>query len=93
MQILQTVSVYVLKKKLCLLHPVAPFITEELWHHFKIKEENDIILSQWPRCNSKKIDNNSEDAMRILQDVITAVRSIRSRMGVPPAKKSDLFIF
>ncbi len=91
-QCFQVVSVAVLKDILCLLHPFAPFITEELWHHFKTKEEPDIILAHWLKGNNNWIDNTAETTMKRLQDIITSIRSIRNRMGVPPSKKADLFV-
>tara|TARA_Y100000588_G_scaffold393231_2_gene508324 strand:+ start:150855 stop:153494 length:2640 start_codon:yes stop_codon:yes gene_type:complete len=88
----QTVAVSILRQVLCLLHPFAPFITEELWHHFKTNNEDDIIKTPWPVHDKNKIDSEAEQTMTILQEVITSVRSIRSSMGVPPAKKADLVI-
>ena len=89
---LQSVTVSVLKQILCLLHPFSPFITEELWHQIKIEDEDDIIVTKWPECDENKIDVDAEDTMTLLQDIITSVRSVRSRMGVPPSKKADLVI-
>ena len=88
----QTVAVSILRQVLCLLHPFAPFITEELWHHFKTSNKNDIIKTPWPVHDKNKIDSDAEQTMTVLQEVITSVRSIRSSMGVSPGKKADLVI-
>ena len=63
-----------------------------MWHHFKTKNEDDIIKTPWPVYDKNKIDKEAEQTMAVLQEVITSVRSIRSRMGVPPAKKAELVI-
>ncbi len=89
---LQTVTVSVLRQVLCLMHPFAPFITEELWHQFKSEDEEEIILTKWPECDEKKINVDAEHTMMLLQDIITSVRSIRSRMGVSPSKMADIVI-
>ena len=81
-----------MRQILCLLHPFVPFITEELWHHFKIEAEDDIILTKWLECDENKINVEAENTMTLLQDIITSVRSVRSRMGVLPSKKADLVI-
>ena len=89
---LQVVAVSVLKQVLCLLHPFVPFITEELWHQFCNENEGDIILSKWPDYNKSEVDEDAEQMMDILKEIITSVRSVRNRMGVPPSKKANLII-
>ena len=89
---LQAVAVSVLKQILCLLHPFVPFITEELWHQFCNENEGDIILAKWPDYNKNKVDEDAEQTMDLLKEIITSIRSVRNRMGVPPSKKSDLII-
>ncbi|MDP7036988.1 MAG: valine--tRNA ligase [Candidatus Marinimicrobia bacterium] len=89
---LQVVAVSVLKQVLCLLHPFVPFITEELWHQFCNENEGDIILSKWPDYNKSEVDEEAEQMMDILKEIITSVRSVRNRMGVPPSKKANLII-
>jgi len=89
---LQVVAVSVLKQVLCLLHPFVPFITEELWHQFCNENEGDIILSKWPDYNKSEVDEDAEQMMEILKEIITSVRSVRNRMGVPPSKKANLII-
>ena len=88
----QVVSVSVLKQILCLLHPFAPFITEELWHQFCDEGEGDIIIEKWPDYNKNEVDDNAQQMMDILKEIITSVRSVRNRMGVPPSKKADLIV-
>ncbi|MCX5777869.1 MAG: valine--tRNA ligase [Elusimicrobia bacterium] len=74
-----------------LLHPIMPFITEEIWSHmaeldFRAKKGPTIALSSWPEVNPEKIDTTAIARMRALQEIVTAVRTIRSEMNVPPGK-------
>ncbi len=86
------VAVYVLRGILRLLHPYAPFITEELWQSFKPASAGDIIVSDWPQLNTGLIAEEIEQSMALLQEVITAIRTIRSRMNLPPGKKAQLVV-
>jgi valyl-tRNA synthetase len=87
----RAVSIKCIRTVLTLLHPFAPFITEELWHHFSEKESSDLIISNWVFEEDLR-DLNAEEDMSILKDLITSIRSIRSRMNVPHGKHSDLFV-
>jgi len=84
------VAIHVLKTVLSILHPFAPFISEELWAHIKDKDETDLIVSNWPEIDEKLIDENAEKEMTLLQEVISGIRTVRSRMNIPPTKKSEL---
>lgn len=88
----RSVAVYVLKKILALLHPYAPFITEELWSYFKRDDEPDLIIGNWPETADLQPDLENREDMGLLQDTITSIRTIRSRMNIPPGKKADLHI-
>ena len=81
-----------IRKILPLLHPYTPFITEELWSFFKIENEKDLIISPWPVVDKSAINEKIDNEMNILQDVISSVRAVRSRMNIPPSKKIDLKI-
>ena len=72
-----------------LLHPIAPFVSEEIWNHFKDNNENDIIISNWPK---KSDDDISYDKAQIsdFKEIVTAIRTIRSELNVPPSKKIDV---
>ena len=74
-----------------LMHPFTPFITEELWSFFKDKNQPDLIVSMWP--NGKyNFDDDVDGAMTVLQELITSIRAIRSRMNIAPSKNVDLKI-
>tara|TARA_X000001036_G_scaffold86736_1_gene78777 strand:- start:481 stop:2964 length:2484 start_codon:yes stop_codon:yes gene_type:complete len=81
-----------IRKILPLLHPYTPFITEELWSFFKIENDKDLIISPWPAVHKSSINEKIDNEMNILQDVISSVRAVRSRMNIPPSKKIELKI-
>ena len=81
----------VLKKILLLLHPVSPFITEEIWSYLKNKSDNDIIISEWPQLSEESIVDDSE-TMSTLKEIVTSVRTIRSELNILPSKKIDVLI-
>ena len=90
--ITRNITVRCIRTVLALLHPYAPFITEELWSHFKETDEPDLIVSPWPDYEDDWVNDQAEKDMLVLQNVITAIRSVRSRMNVSPSKKSDLVV-
>tara|TARA_B100002052_G_scaffold182389_1_gene166084 strand:+ start:5433 stop:8042 length:2610 start_codon:yes stop_codon:yes gene_type:complete len=68
-----------LEKILQILHPFMPFLSEEIWHLIK-KQDNDIIISNWPKA--KKIDNNILDEFKFLIEVIAGIRTIRKEQNI-----------
>ncbi|HBN45302.1 MAG TPA: valine--tRNA ligase [Candidatus Marinimicrobia bacterium] len=86
----RAVAVHVLRTIYKILHPYAPFITEELWAHVKEKADPDIIISPWPETDESFLNKRTEQDMSLLQEIVSGIRTVRSRMNVPPAKKSEL---
>jgi valyl-tRNA synthetase len=78
------ISKYVHRNIIILLHPYAPFVTEEIWSKIKNERDSDLIISRWPKVNKKWINQSAEQEMEILKNVISSVRTIRSQMNVPP---------
>ncbi|MDA0745304.1 MAG: valine--tRNA ligase [bacterium] len=87
----QCVLVHVLEGILRMLHPMIPFISEELWQQFPHKGEA-LIVAPWPSCDEERLDEAAEREMAMLQEVVGAVRNIRGTMAVPPGKRADLLI-
>ena len=86
----RSVAIHVLKTVLTILHPYAPFISEELWAQVKSTDDPDLIINKWPEIEMDKKDDAAEKKMELLQEIITGIRTVRSRMNIPPEKKSDL---
>ncbi len=89
------VATYVLDKILKLLHPYVPFVTEEI--HLQLTAgltgaPETITFGPWPKSDTTLIDIELDARLRQIQEVVTAVRSIRSEVNVPPGKKSDLYV-
>ena len=87
--IAQSVMVYVLKNILKLLHPFAPFITEEIWSQFS--ENELLIISSYPQINQKYIDRQSEDNIELIMQLVTSIRNIKIDLGISPKKKIDIY--
>ena len=90
-EIARTVALKCIRTILTLLHPYSPFITEELWSHFKKVDALDLIVAPWAKSESSQ-NETAESDMSLLKDIITSIRSIKSRMNVPPSKFSDLVV-
>jgi valyl-tRNA synthetase len=78
-----------------LLHPVMPFITEEIWHAMYDGKPplKSIALAAYPAADEKQIDLNAETEMAILQDLIVSVRNLRAELKVEPKVKVPIEIF
>jgi len=81
---------HVLKKGLQMLHPVMPFITEEIWEKIRIQGEPDIIVSEWPRVNGNFNFAAESDYTELFKELIYRIRNIRGEMNVAPDKKADV---
>ncbi|MCL5272134.1 MAG: valine--tRNA ligase [Gammaproteobacteria bacterium] len=87
--------IHVLDQVLKLLHPLMPFITEEIWHRTsKLTNENgnSIMLSSYPQIDEQFIDDTIEEELDWLKSAIQAIRTIRSEMSISPAKLIPLNI-
>jgi valyl-tRNA synthetase len=78
-----------------LLHPVMPFITEEIWHAIYDGKPplKSIALAAYPAANEEQIDLISETEMAILQDLIVSVRNLRAELKVEPKVRVPIEVF
>jgi len=78
-----------------LLHPVMPFITEEIWQAIYEGEAplKSIALAVYPQADEKQIDLAAETEMAILQDLIVSVRNLRAELKIEPRVKIPIEIF
>lgn len=79
------VAIYVLRDIMKMLHPYAPFISEEIWQQVKLADEPDLITAPWPEVNQGFHAPKAAKQTDFLKKVITAVRTVRSEMNVPPS--------
>ncbi|EFH24047.1 valine--tRNA ligase [Neisseria polysaccharea ATCC 43768] len=86
----------VLEAALRLLHPIIPFITEELWQTVApmcdAKTADSIMLARFPEADGDEIVQTAFGQMTVLQDLIGAVRNLRGEMGIQPNVKAPLFV-
>jgi len=84
------VSLEVLGSIIRLLHPLAPYVTEELWSHIgprlpRMSAEH-VTLAPWPQADPDWMDDELESAMRHVFDVIVAIRNVRAEMKIPAGR-------
>jgi valyl-tRNA synthetase len=77
-----------------LLSPFMPFITEEIWHAMYAGEPpaKSIALAAYPELNARRLDDQAEDQMAVLQDLIEKIRNMRAEIKVEPKVKTPVKI-
>ncbi len=79
-----------------MLHPFIPFVTEEIWQALPQHPEDGvgrapgkrtITLAAYPQPCESRVDTGAASAISLLQEVVTAIRTVRSEWGVPPARR------
>jgi valyl-tRNA synthetase len=87
--------VNVLETLLRLLHPIMPFITEEIWQRvatLAAKTGETVMLEPYPAADRGRIDTAATDELRWLMGVISAVRTIRAERDIPPSKALPVWL-
>ncbi|MBD7910142.1 MULTISPECIES: valine--tRNA ligase [Clostridium] len=74
-----------------LLHPVMPFITEEIFTH--LSDEETITTSAWPEFEESLVDKNAEEEMAYIIEAIKGLRNVRAEMNVPPSRKAKVICY
>ncbi len=87
----------ILSGYLRLLHPIMPFITEEVWQNLinfmpEYSQFKSIMKSQWPKTDKKWVNEAAVEGMRIVQEIVTAIRAIRSEMNIAPGKNISVLM-
>jgi valyl-tRNA synthetase len=76
---------YVLDQLFRLMHPVMPFITEQMWTTLTGGES--LVIAQWPQANPAHVDKKAENLVAQLQEIITEVRRFRNDQGIKTSLK------
>ncbi|ATP41282.1 valine--tRNA ligase [Solibacillus sp. R5-41] len=87
----RSVLAYVLDNTMRLLHPLMPFVTEEIWQHLPHEGES-ITVAAWPTVNAAYNFKDEAVEMQLLMDIIRAVRNIRAEVNTPMSKKVAMTI-
>jgi valyl-tRNA synthetase len=80
---------------LVMLHPFMPFITEELWHAMAspaAPRANDLIVAHWPQVDAQSIDVEAGQEIDWLIRLVSAIRTARTELNVPPGAKMKAFV-
>ena len=87
----QQVLIYVMNQCLKLLHPIMPFITEEIWQAIPNDCES-IMVAPWPQYREDLCFQQKEEDFEKVVSAIKAIRNRRAEMNVPPSKKARVFV-
>ena len=86
-----SVLCYVLTNMLKLLHPFIPFVTEEIYSHIP-KTKGSIMVSEFPKYNSKLSYRKERVATETVMDIIKSIRAIKLETGAAPSTKVDMYV-
>ena len=82
-----------------MLHPVMPFLTQELWSHLRSRFVSDPIFdaeelfeSTWPAARPDDIDREVEERFALLRDIVVTFRTIRSENNIPADRRGSALI-
>ncbi len=90
-QTTRSVLAYVLDQTLRLLHPVMPFVTEEIWENMPHVGES-LVVADYPVVRPELSDEEATEGMDVLMELIRSVRNIRSEVNTPLSKPVELLI-
>ncbi|MDE1906028.1 MAG: valine--tRNA ligase [Rhodospirillales bacterium] len=85
-------AAYVLGVLLRLMHPVIPYVTEDLWDHFGYGEAYSLISAHWPEPIAVTAAEDASAELNWLVSLVSEIRTVRSEMNVPPSQKSPVFL-
>ncbi|MER2175310.1 MAG: valine--tRNA ligase [Carnobacterium sp.] len=90
-QTTRSILAYVLDQTLRLLHPIMPFVTEEIWENIPHEGES-LVVAEYPVVHPELSDEAATKGMDVLMELIRSVRNIRSEVNTPLSKKIELLI-
>lgn len=90
-QTTRSILVHTLDQILRLLHPIMPFVTEEIWEHIP-HQGNSLVVAEYPVVRPEFDDETASKGMEVLKELIRAVRNIRSEVNTPLSKPITLLI-
>ncbi|EQC48328.1 valine--tRNA ligase, partial [Bacteriovorax sp. BSW11_IV] len=88
-----TVLRYCFRQIVALLHPITPFITEELWQYLKNDGEDLLIQVDYPEFSEKLVFEKDQDDMNKFIEVVTGIRNLRASMNIKPKEEVTVNLF
>ncbi len=88
----QATTAWVLGRIVHLLHPIMPFITEEIWQNLAGEDEGLLLTAPWPEFSPEAYDLAASAEMEWVVQAISAIRALRAEMNIPPAARVPLLI-
>ena len=85
----RSILVYVLDNTLRLLHPIMPFVTEEIWQSVPHVGES-LVVATYPTVHPEQMDEKAAEEMEFLMDFIRSVRTVRNEMNTPLSKQINI---
>ena len=82
-----TVLKFAFRQIVALLHPIAPFITEELWSYLKNDDEDLLIIQDYPEFNKAITFETEQNQMNKLIEVISLIRNLRASVNIKPKEE------
>ncbi|MCD6449507.1 MAG: valine--tRNA ligase [Thermotogaceae bacterium] len=90
-KVVQNLLVFVLDRSLKLLHPMMPFLTEELWQKLPASKDS-ITVAPWPEYDESKIYEDEEALFERVMDIVRGIRNVKAEVNVPQVKKVPIAI-
>ena len=87
-----SVLVYVLRETLKLVHPIIPFITEEIYDALPNRDAEDIMIAPYPEYSRSRNYRKDVVVTEIVMDVIRSIRNLRREMNVSQSKRTAIHI-
>ncbi|MBT7669578.1 MAG: valine--tRNA ligase, partial [Bdellovibrionales bacterium] len=88
-----TVLKFTFRKVIALLHPMTPFITENLWSHLKSDDERELIIQDFPEFDANLDFPEDGQQMNHMVEVITAIRNLRASVDIKPKEEITVQLF
>jgi valyl-tRNA synthetase len=83
-------ALWIFDQALRLMHPVMPFISEELWQNLSDRKGQSLVRAAFPNVNEHYINQTVEDELNFIIKVVEAVRNIRGELNVAPSKQIEI---
>ncbi len=90
-KLVQNLLVFVLDNSLKLLHPIMPFLTEELWQKLPVDGES-ITISEWPKYKESWVFEEDERLFEKVMAIVRGVRNVRADLNLPQSRKVKITV-